>query len=83
VLGAKVEVPTPNATVALSIPPGSSSGRKLRLKGQGVKKSDGTAGDLIIMLQVELPTTIDDESKELIQQFSERNPMSVRDNLSF
>lgn len=82
-LGAKVDVPTPTATVALSIPPGSSSGRRLRLKGQGVRGRDGTAGDLIVILQIELPKSMDDESKKLIEQFAEQNPMSVRDNLSF
>ena len=81
-LGAKVDVPTPQATVALSIPPGSSSGRKLRLKGHGVQKQ-GTPGDLIVILQIELPESIDEESKKLIEEFAKQNPMSVRDDLSF
>lgn len=81
-LGAKVDVPTPKATVALSIPPGSSSGRKLRLKGHGVQKQ-GTPGDLIVILQIELPESIDDESKALIEQFADKNPMSVREGLNF
>ena len=82
-LGAKVDVPTPSAEVSLSIPAGSSSGRRLRLKGQGVRQPDGTAGDLMVVLQIELPKSIDDESKTLIEQFTERNPMSVRQGLSF
>ncbi len=82
-LGAKVDVPTPTSKVALSIPPCSSSGRKLRLKGQGVRRSDGSAGDLIVVLQIELPESIDEESIQLIEQFAERNPMSLRDRLSF
>jgi DnaJ-class molecular chaperone len=82
-LGAKVDVPTPSATVALTIPPGSSSGRRLRLKGQGVRGRAGTDGDLIVILEIELPKSMDDESKQLIEQFADRNPMSVRDDLSF
>lgn len=82
-LGAKVDVPTPTSKVALSIPPGSSSGRKLRLKGQGVRRTDGTAGDLIVVLTIELPANLDDPSKQLIKEFAERNPMSLRDNLRF
>ncbi len=82
-LGAKVDVPTPESTVSLSIPPGSSSGRKLRLKGQGVRRPDGSAGDLIVVLQIELPKTIDQQSQELIEQFEVRNPMTLRNDLSF
>lgn len=81
-LGAKIDVPTPQATVALAIPPCSSSGRKLRLKGHGVQSQQG-AGDLIVILEIELPESIDDESKELLEQFSEKNPMSLREGLSF
>ncbi len=82
-LGAKVDVPTPTATVTLSIPPGSSSGRRLRLKGQGVKTTAGSAGDLIIELEIVLPKSIDQDSKKLIEQFAERNPMAVRKDLNF
>ena len=82
-LGAKVDVPTPAGTVTLTIPKGSSSGRKLRLKGQGVKRRDGTAGDLIVELQIQLPSTLDAESEELIKKFDQRNPVLLRQDLSF
>ena len=82
-LGAKVDIPTPSAAVSLAIPAGSSSGRRLRLKGQGVQQRDGAAGDLIVVLQIQLPKSIDDESKALIEQFTEKNPMSVREGLIF
>lgn len=82
-LGAKVDVPAPGGTVTLTVPPGSSGGRRLRLKGQGVKRGDGTAGDLIVVLQIILPETLDDESKQLIEKFDQRNPISVRSGLTF
>lgn len=82
-LGAKVDVPTPANTIALSIPPGSSSGRRLRVKGQGVKQKDGTAGDLIVVLQIQLPESIDDESRLLIEQFADKNPQQVRNDIAF
>lgn len=82
-LGAKIDVPTPNGSVTLSIPAGSSSGKRLRLKGQGVQQRDGTAGDLIVTLQIELPDPMDDASRELAKQFDERNPISLRSDLSF
>ena len=54
VLGAKIVVPTVSGKVALTIPPYSSSGEKLRLKGQGIKTKFGT-GDEIVTLQIILP----------------------------
>lgn len=82
-LGAKVDIPTPAGTVSLTIPPGTSGGRRLRLKGQGVKQRDGSAGDLYVVIQIALPKEIDDESKELIAQLEARNPIAVRDGLMF
>ena len=55
VLGAKVDVPTPAGSVSLNIPPGSSGGRKLRLKGQGIQSTSGAPGDLIVQLQIRVP----------------------------
>ncbi|MCO8121446.1 J domain-containing protein [Stieleria sp. TO1_6] len=83
VLGTSVDVPTPSGTVTLTIPANSSGGRKLRLKGQGVPSKSGTAGDLIVTLQIKVPDSIDDESQALLKQFAERNPQSLRDDLAF
>lgn len=82
-LGAKIDVPTPAGTVTLTIPPATSSGKRLRLKGQGVKQRDGSAGDLIVEVEIQLPDQIDDSSKQLIEQFAENNPMNLRHDLSF
>ena len=54
VKGAKITVPTIHGKVMVTIPPMSSSGEKLRLKGQGIKGKGG-AGDEIITLQIMLP----------------------------
>ena len=53
--GAKVDVPTPWGTIALRIPPKTSSGRKLRAAGMGVRHSNGSKGDLIAEVQIVLP----------------------------
>ena len=83
VLGARVDVPTlHDGTKTLTIPPGASSGQKLRLRGQGVPASGGLpAGDLLIALKVVVPKSIDDESRTLIQQFADRNPSNPRAGL--
>jgi DnaJ-class molecular chaperone len=55
VLGAKVRVPTPEGAVMLTVPKGSTSGKSLRLKGRGFTAKDGSRGDLLIQLAVDLP----------------------------
>ncbi len=67
-LGAKVDVPTPKGTITLSIPPGSSSGKKLRVKGHGVVGREGEVGDLFAEIQIVLPTPLDEECLELIKK---------------
>jgi curved DNA-binding protein len=52
-LGAQIEVPTPGGVVELSVPAGSSAGRKLRLRGRGIPGS--TPGDFYFVLQIALP----------------------------
>lgn len=55
VTGAKVKVPTVDGAVMLSVAPGSSSGRTLRLKGRGMTRKDGTRGDQLVTLEISLP----------------------------
>jgi len=66
--GAKVDLPTPHGTVALSVPPGTSSGKSLRLKGMGVRKEGGLKGDLIATLQIHLPEEVSKSELELISK---------------
>jgi DnaJ-class molecular chaperone len=55
VLGAKVKVPTPEGPVMVTIPKGSSSGKLLRLKGRGFTAKDGSRGDLLVQLAIDVP----------------------------
>ena len=55
VLGAKVRVPTPDGPVMLSVPPGSSSGKVLRLKNRGFSDKSGARGDQLVTLGVDVP----------------------------
>ena len=55
VLGAEVEVPTLDGTTRVKVPPGSSTGRKLRLRGQGMPGPRGGHGDLYAVVKVEVP----------------------------
>jgi DnaJ-class molecular chaperone len=55
VKGAKVKVPTVDGPVMLAVPAGSSSGKVLRLKGKGFSRKDGTRGDQLVSLMIDLP----------------------------
>jgi curved DNA-binding protein len=78
VLGAKVDVPTLEGTISLTIPPGTSSGQRLRLRGKGGKSRSGERGDQYIRVKILLPPNLDDESRRLISEFEKRNPFSPR-----
>lgn len=73
VLGTKLDLPTPRGTIVLKVPPGKSSGEKLRVKGYGVKTADA-CGDLFAVFRVVVPSQLDDEGRKLIEQFAERYP---------
>ena len=82
ILGSKVEVPTPGGSKTLSIPAGTSTGQRLRLRGQGVPATASRPeGDLYIVPKVVVPKNIDDEARDLIRRFAERDPTRPRDGL--
>ena len=76
VLGGKVKVPTVDGTVMLTVPAGSTSGKVLRLKGKGFHRLDGTRGDQLVTLSIDLPP--DDPALQAFaeswQSGKERNP---------
>jgi DnaJ-class molecular chaperone len=79
VLGTKVDITTLDGTVALTIPPGTSGGQRLRLRGKGLlNRKTGEHGDLYAQVEVKLPSKIDAESRRLIEQFEKRNPLNPR-----
>jgi len=69
-LGAVVPVPTLTGTARVRVPAGSSTGRKLRLRGQGMPATDGEHGDLFAQLQVMVPGHLDDRERELYEQLA-------------
>ncbi|TPW28483.1 J domain-containing protein [Martelella alba] len=69
VLGASVSAPTPTGRVNLKVPANSSSGRVMRLKGKGVPKSGGNAGDLLVTLKIVLPPKADEALAEAIRSW--------------
>ena len=80
-LGAKVEVPTVEGRVTLSVPPGTSSGTRLRLRGRGVKRPDGTRGDQFARVEIVVPRLgpDDGEIRKVFEEIGRRTAgVSVR-----
>lgn len=78
VLGAKIEVPTVEGRGTVTLPPGTPSGGRLRLRGQGVIRRDsGERGDQYVVVQIVPPKALSDEEKKLyeqLQQLAKHNP---------
>ncbi|HXI58049.1 MAG TPA: J domain-containing protein [Polyangia bacterium] len=80
-LGAKIGVPTVDGQVTVTVPPGTSSGARLRLRGRGIKKADGTRGDQICRVEIVVPKIPpgDAELKRLFEEIAKRTAdLSVR-----
>jgi curved DNA-binding protein len=67
-LGGSIAVPTPSGNVEVTVPAGSQTGRKLRLKGRGIPAA--TPGDLYLILEVVLPPATSDKAKQLYEQMA-------------
>lgn len=80
-LGAKVEVPSPHGQITFSVPPGTSSGKKVRIKGQGIHAKTGEQGDLYAEIQIVLPKKLDSEAEELIRRLGEHLGPAPRGDL--
>jgi DnaJ-class molecular chaperone len=79
VLGAKIEVPTIDGAVAMTIPKGSDSGKVLRLKGRGLPKGKGKQrGDEYVKLKLILPPEKDPELERLIDEWSKERQYDPR-----
>lgn len=83
VRGATIDVPTPNGVVALRIPPMTSSGRKLRVRGQGVPAKDGSTGDLYVEIQIRLPEQSSPELLEAAARYDAAYQGTLRADLSW
>ncbi|HEU4797430.1 MAG TPA: DnaJ C-terminal domain-containing protein [bacterium] len=67
-LGGKIEVPTLEGTVEMTIPPETQNGQLFRLRGQGMSRRDGTRGDLIVRVHVVLPKNLTKRERELAEE---------------
>jgi molecular chaperone DnaJ len=74
-LGGTIDVPTLNGSSKITLPAGTKSGQKLRLRGKGVAGRAGEpAGDLFAVIQIQPPRSLDARSRELLEEFRRLNP---------
>jgi DnaJ-class molecular chaperone len=77
-LGAVIEVPTLGGTARVRLPRGTASGQQLRREGHGIPavRPNETAGDLVVEVQIVLPASLDERSKDLLREFGQRNDIT-------
>jgi DnaJ-class molecular chaperone len=77
ILGTRIDVPTLDGTqVTMKVPRCTSSGARLRLRGKGIN-----GGDQLVQIKIVVPSTINDKSQELIEEFAQLNPQNPRESL--
>ncbi|HZX35227.1 MAG TPA: J domain-containing protein [Thermodesulfobacteriota bacterium] len=82
VLGATIEVPTIEGFTKIKVPSGTQSGQKFRLKGKGAPSlAGGAKGDGYVVLNIKMPTHVDETGKKLIEEFERTNPYEPRAGL--
>lgn len=80
--GAKIEIPTLEGRATLTIPPGTDSGQKLRLRGKGIADPAGGApGDLIVSVQIRVPRDLSDEVLKQVDELAAFDPPDLREEL--
>lgn len=83
-LGAKVQIPTLEGTTVLTVPPGTPSGSKLRLKGKGVKPAGGKPpGDQYMVTRIVPPKTLSAQQRELLERLRAIGDGNPRDGVGW
>jgi curved DNA-binding protein len=79
--GAMVDVPTPHGTISLKVPPNTSSGKRLRIKGHGVRPANQPPGDLFAEIEIVLPENLTEDERKQLAEISNRHLQHVRTEL--
>ena len=60
-----------SSAVTVRIPAGTPNGRTFRVRGKGVRRADGTQGDLLVKVDVQVPTQLTDTARDALEKFKE------------
>ena len=74
-----VPVPTLDGTARVRVPPGTSTDRKLRLRGQGFPSPDGKPGDLFAVVKIHVPKKLSHEERELFERLARVSSFNPRE----
>lgn len=77
-LGATIPVRTLDGTVTVRVPKGSQNRQRLRLRGKGMPRGDGAAGDLLVELEIRMPEVVDGEEERLLRQLAKTSGFNPR-----
>jgi curved DNA-binding protein len=83
VLGTQIEIPTLDGVAVVKIPPGTSSGTRLRLRGRGVAALGGQRGDMYALVHVHVPRTVTDRARELVTELDRELKQRPREGLGW
>ncbi len=78
-LGTNVSVPTLENSVSIKIPPGTQVGQKLRVRGRGLPVRGGEKGDLVVVINIQMPKQIGEKEKALWEQLARESNFKPRD----
>lgn len=81
VYGVDLRVPTLDGSVTLRVPPGTPSGRTLRVRGKGVTRKDKTAGDLLVTVDIVVPRDLTPEARKALDEFAVLTPEAPREQI--
>jgi molecular chaperone DnaJ len=80
-LGTQVKVPTLDSPVTVKVPPGTQSGKTVRVRGRGIQRGSGDPGALLVTFDVIVPSELDEETRKTVEALAEKLPGNPREYL--
>jgi molecular chaperone DnaJ len=80
-LGVDLVVPTLDGQVTVRVPPGTPSGRVLRVRGRGVPRKSSTPGDLLVTIEVQVPKELSPEARKAMEEFASHTAPAGRERI--
>ncbi len=80
-MGTEITVPTLDGSVTLRVPPGTPHGRTMRVRGKGIRRLDGKAGDLLVTIEIAVPEKLNDKARQALTEFTDAMPENPREFL--
>jgi molecular chaperone DnaJ len=79
--GVDLTLPTMDGSVTVRVPPGTPSGRVLRVRGRGVTRRDGSTGDLLVTVDITVPKELSETARKALDEYAQAAPPAARDDI--